>query len=94
MENKKERNEGIQSRREFFKKAAKGALPILGAVALSPLLNSCNPFDDDNDDNGGFSCNGCSGSCDYTCSGSCDEDCTDICAYGCTGTCDGHTRSW
>ena len=43
---KKENNE-LQSRREFFKKAAKGALPTLGAVALGPLLNSCNPLDDD-----------------------------------------------
>ena len=37
---KKENNE-IQSRREFFKKAAKGALPILGAVLLasSPIIS-------------------------------------------------------
>lgn len=35
-------NNNIQSRREFFKKAAKGALPILGAIVLSntPLLAS------------------------------------------------------
>lgn len=29
------KNEELQSRREFFKKAAKGALPILGAILLS-----------------------------------------------------------
>ena len=28
-------NEELQSRREFFKKAAKGALPIIAAVALA-----------------------------------------------------------
>ena len=32
---KNEKNEELQSRREFFKKAAKGALPILGAVVLA-----------------------------------------------------------
>ncbi|MBQ5681266.1 MAG: Cys-Xaa-Xaa-Xaa repeat radical SAM target protein, partial [Bacteroidaceae bacterium] len=32
---KNEKNEGLQSRRDFFKKAAKGALPILGALMLS-----------------------------------------------------------
>jgi len=37
---KENRNEGLQSRRKFFKKAAKGALPILGAfmLARTPLL--------------------------------------------------------
>ena len=32
---KNKKNEELQSRREFFKKAAKGALPILGAIALA-----------------------------------------------------------
>lgn len=31
----KNKNEELQSRRDFFKKAAKGVLPILGAVVLS-----------------------------------------------------------
>ena len=37
---KKNKNEELQSRREFFKKAAKGALPILGAIILAsnPVL--------------------------------------------------------
>ena len=33
MENKKK--DELQNRREFFKKAAKGALPILGAIVLA-----------------------------------------------------------
>ena len=32
---KNEKNEELQSRREFFKKAAKSALLILGAILLS-----------------------------------------------------------
>ena len=88
----KNKNEELQSRREFFKKTAQNVLPFLGVVALSPLLTSCDPDDDEEMDKLG--CKGCSGYCDSSCSGSCDEDCTDICAFGCTGTCDGHTRSW
>jgi len=40
MTKKGTNNEEIQSRREFFKNAAKKALPILGAVALinMPIL--------------------------------------------------------
>ena len=32
---KNEKNEELQNRREFFKKAAKSALPILGAIVLA-----------------------------------------------------------
>ena len=32
----KKKNEELQSRRDFFKKAAKGALPILGMVVVGP----------------------------------------------------------
>ena len=35
----KKRNEELQSRRDFFKKAAKGVLPILGAVVLAGVPN-------------------------------------------------------
>lgn len=35
---KNEKNEELQSRREFFKKAAKSALPILGLAIRQPIL--------------------------------------------------------
>lgn len=35
---KKQQNEELQSRREFFKKAAKGALPILGSIVIVHCL--------------------------------------------------------
>ena len=38
MSNKKQ-NEELQSRREFFKKAAKAALPVVGAVVMASLPN-------------------------------------------------------
>lgn len=83
-QNKK--NEELQSRREFFKRAAKGALPILGAIALAnaPLLTKAaeSPM-------------GCTGTCYGTCYGSCkgcSTTCTGTCSRACTGcstTCSG-----
>jgi CXXX repeat radical SAM target protein len=80
----------LLSRREFFKKAAKGVLPILGLAVITPsILSSCTK-EDDNDggsnDSGGSSCHGCSGTCDSSCSGSCDSGCSDNCT-SCTGQC-------
>lgn len=81
---KKNQNEELQSRREFFKKAAKGALPILGAIVLGPsLLSSCDKDDDDDNVQKPSGCNGCSGSCSSSCSGSCDESCSAACAFNC-----------
>lgn len=71
---KKENNE-LQSRREFFKKAAKGALPILGFALLGgSLLSSCTPDDDNNDTQ--ISCSDCSGTCYGSCSGECHQSCS------------------
>lgn len=86
---KNKQNEELQSRREFFKKMAKGTLPILGAVVLasSPALleaaekaplgctGTCY----------GTCKSGCEG-CRYTCSGTCARGC-EGCRYTCSGTC-------
>ena len=77
---KKENNE-LQSRREFFKKAAKGALPILGAVILasSPIISKAvekEPM-------------GCSSGCMYSCRVACYDNCTTSCHGGCKGGCKG-----
>ena len=91
---KSEKNEELQSRREFFKSAAKGALPILAFSVLGPsILTSCEK-EKKTTDSGGCGKSSCRGECDSSCSGSCDEDCTDVCAYGCSGTCHGHSRSY
>ena len=76
----KKTNEELQSRREFFKKAAKAALPVVGVVVLStlPLNADASTF-----------CNGCSGSCADTCSGTCSGNCTGDCSTSCKGTCEG-----
>ena len=85
---KKERNEEIQSRREFFKKAAKGALPMLGAVLLANAPAIARAAD-------AGSPMGCTGTCTGSCYGSCrgcSTTCTGTCSHGCKGcstTCTG-----
>lgn len=82
---KKSNNEELQSRRQFFKNVAKGALPILGAIALAnlPLVSKATePM-------------GCTGTCTGACYGSCrgcSTTCTGTCSHGCRGcstTCTG-----
>ena len=77
----KKTNEELQSRREFFKKAAKAALPVVGAVLLSqvstiPALAATE-------------CSGCTGACVSTCAGACMGTCKGSCDSSCRGTCDG-----
>ena len=93
---KNEKNEELQSRREFFKKAAKGALPILGTaiITTAPLKifasesgsNSCN-WSCEASCSGG--CMGCTGSC----TGGCQSSCTNSCVGGCRITCSANCRS-
>lgn len=81
---KKKNNEELQSRREFMKKTAKGALPILGISLFGPaILSSCEKEEvkSNGNGNGNGSC-----SCSNTCSGSCDGDCAGNCD-GCSGSC-------
>ncbi|MGM9746302.1 MAG: hypothetical protein ACI30H_05030 [Paludibacteraceae bacterium] len=80
MSNKKE-NEELQSRREFFKQAAKAALPVVGAVVAANLpiidakaMTGCNNW-----------CSGCTGSCTGPCTGQCASSCSGGCQGGCKG---------
>lgn len=84
MSNKKQ-NEELQSRREFFKKAAKAALPVVGAVVMAsvPTLlqassSSCGYCQ--------YSCTSCVGGCLDNCSRSC-TTCSNGCARGCHANC-------
>lgn len=93
MDEKMKKNEELQSRREFFKKAAKGALPILGAVLLAnvPVVSnavqkipmnceySCSALCADN----------CSGRCKGTCTSACSRGCSNYCNASCSTTCRG-----
>ena len=79
------KNEELQSRREFFKKAAKGALPILGAIVLAnaPVIASAS-------EESPMGCKYmCANTCLGTCKGSCYSNCTGNCYRTCSGSCDG-----
>lgn len=96
MEKKKDE---LQSRRDFFKKAVKTALPILGMaiVASTPLKLFASQSDPSGCDYGCvFGCSGgcgggCSVSCQNTCRGTCQgcKGCSGSCSISCTTTCGG-----
>ena len=81
---KKMNNEELQSRREFFKRAAKAALPVVGAVVLSNV-----PFQQIHGTTLGcdYCSHSCEGFCDSHCRNSCSINCTGTCWLGCDGTC-------
>lgn len=79
MDNKK--NEELQSRREFFKSAAKAVLPVIGAVVLANLPNVASA-----EPQYGW---GCSSACKGSCSGKC-TSCTGGCYGSCMGSCKGY----
>ena len=77
---KTNKNEELQSRREFFKNAAKVALPVIGAVVLSQLPIKAQASE--------MGCDyGCSGSCYGACYGACGTACSTSCASTCRGGC-------
>ena len=90
------------NRREFFRLAAKKVLPIIGGIALGPvLLSSCEKVEEEprnctdcsrscyiscSGKNRGFSGNNQHG-CSSSCFGSCEDTCTDSCNRECLGGC-------
>ena len=83
MSNKKQ-NEELQSRREFFKKAAKAALPVVGAVVMASLPNVLQAAETGCD----YKCSGsCSRGCQGSCQAYCKDDCKNTCQWSCSGQC-------
>ena len=85
MSNKK-LNEELQNRREFFKKAAKAALPVVGAVVLANVPNLLQASEAET--------SACQYGCAYTCSGSCNGSCRGGCQGSCNGSCYGSSKGW
>lgn len=91
---KNNKDEELQSRRGFFKKAAKGALPFLVGAALV-AVSTVTKASDVNDCNGACtgtcygSCQGCDKTCRGTCYGSCEGTCNSTCRGTCHSACDG-----
>ena len=81
----KKENDEIQSRRDFFKKAAKAALPILAIVTLPSILTSCEPDDDGVTSGSSSGCGKCNGSCSGGCDATCRYKCSGGCKTGCLG---------
>lgn len=82
----KKKNAEVQSRRDFFKKAAKTVLPILGAVVLAgnPVLaKAVDPMGCTR----GTCIGGCSGGCDSSCQFHCKGTCKAVCSDNCSTTC-------
>ena len=83
-EKDKDKNEEIHSRREFFKHAAKKALPIVGLLAAS---NTIFAQDTIKTKQKGCEESSCSSTCTSTCKGLCAVACEGTCRGTCRGTC-------
>ena len=84
MKSQNKKNEELQSRRQFFRKAALGALPILGAVVLAnvPLVSNATRSSAT-----GCQIDACTATCKDTCRGtcrSCSAGCSRSCVSGCS----------
>lgn len=85
---KKQRNEGLQSRREFFKKAAKGVLPIIGGIILASAPSIVKASETQ------MGCGGlCQNTCTQTCASNCRGGCKGRCDNGCKNRCYGSCYS-
>lgn len=89
---KNKQNEELQSRREFFKSAAKSVLPILGAVVLAsnPVIAKAAETSMGCNNSCSRGCASyCTGRCQTTCNTSCKNHCRDNCGATCKYTCSG-----
>lgn len=90
MKNQNEK-EKLQSRRMFFKQAAKKALPIVAVLVLPNILYGC---EKDDNGGGGSGSNSCGGTCSATCKSACkglavkiNSGCGSSCRYACYSSC-------
>jgi len=92
---KKDKSGEIQSRREFFKQAAKKSLPIIAAATLGSIsLFKSEQAKATTCDGCSYTCYStcqgtCQGKCSGGCAGTCYGECTGSCKYTCSGTCVG-----
>ncbi|MBR0182489.1 MAG: Cys-Xaa-Xaa-Xaa repeat radical SAM target protein [Bacteroidaceae bacterium] len=78
----KNNKEELSSRRDFFKSAAKGILPILGGIVLVNASAVAKAAETP------MGCSyTCSGTCQGTCGGTCRNGCQSTCYHGCYSHC-------
>lgn len=88
MQSDKKKDE-LQSRRQFFKNAAKGSLPFLSAIMLINVPAALNAAEE-SPMNCTRSCsNTCSAQCRTACKIGCDHTCSQTCTKTCGYTCKG-----
>ncbi len=87
MSEKTKKNEELQSRREFFKKAAKSTLPILAIATFGTTLLSCGDDEEEIEP-------GCNNSCSTSCGGTCGNGCWTACYTTCDSSCDNTCYGW
>lgn len=91
---KTKRNEELQSRRDFFKKTVKMALPIIGAIVLANTPNVLKASEKAPMGCSEGSCyracyHGCNMTCMGRCKGACQGTCQGTCRNSCSGSCSG-----
>lgn len=106
LTNMKNKKNDIQSRRDFFKKAVKTTLPILGVFISTniPIIVKGNTMSSMGCDSTCTlactvtcfgcegKCTGCTGSCTGVCKG-CGNACRETCTIGCQYECQGGCKS-
>ena len=90
-------NKEIHARRDFFKKAAKTILPVVGSVIIAtpPIAvyakemprMGCHGCKDECF----LGCGGCSHGCEG-CTGTCNDGCSSTCLGRCSGDCQGNCQ--
>lgn len=95
----KDEHEELHSRREFFKRAAKGTLPILvmglgfsscGTGGFDELLEDWKEEPNkgtEGEGETGSGCTDCSGGCSTSCKGGCKSACGTECSTNCKNSC-------
>ena len=80
-------NNNLKSRREFFKEAARKALPIIGAVALMSNPVIAKAVENENLGCNSYCAQNCSSGCASTCYGNCKGGCKETCVGKCKNSC-------
>lgn len=88
------KNEDIQSRREFFKEAAKKALPVVGAIVLASSPSVAQMVQLSPSDCNTGCTGGCRTGCEEGCSHNCNTTCKDTCKDHCNTTCKGSATNY
>ena len=101
---KKTRKEELQTRREFFKNAAKCTLPIIAGIIITTMPQVTNATKTIMGcELGCYSsclksckerCQGCQGGCNTHCAVSCDKKCNTICSDNCYKSCTGGNQAY